>query len=110
MPSPCVENRIENLSKSFGSRHVLNGIDLEVRSGEMLAIVGGSGNGKSTLLRQITGLDHPDEGRVLVADHESKDSPLVDLATLNTAAMESLVSPATTHSDSCVRQSPNKVP
>jgi phospholipid/cholesterol/gamma-HCH transport system ATP-binding protein len=90
MPSPCVEIRIENLSKSFGSRHVLNGVDLEVRSGEMLAIVGGSGNGKSTLLRQVTGLDHPDEGRVLVADHESRDSPLVDLATLNTAGMESL--------------------
>jgi phospholipid/cholesterol/gamma-HCH transport system ATP-binding protein len=90
MPSPSVEIRIENLSKSFGSRHVLNGIDLEVRSGEMLAIVGGSGNGKSTLLRQIIGLDHPDQGRVLVADHESKDSPLVDLAILNTAGMESL--------------------
>jgi phospholipid/cholesterol/gamma-HCH transport system ATP-binding protein len=74
----------------FGSHRVLDGINLEVRSGEMLAIVGGSGNGKSTLLRQIIGLDHPDRGRVLVADHESDGSPLVDLATLNTAGMESL--------------------
>jgi phospholipid/cholesterol/gamma-HCH transport system ATP-binding protein len=90
MPSPSVEIRIENLSKSFGSRRVLNGVNLEVRSGEMVAIVGGSGNGKSTLLRQIIRLDHPDGGRVLVADHESDGSPLVNLATLNTAGMESL--------------------
>ena len=90
MPSPGVEIRIENLYKSFGSRPVLDGINLEVRTGEMLAIVGGSGNGKSTLLRLITGLDHPEQGRVLVADHESQGSPLVDLATLNTAGMERL--------------------
>lgn len=90
MPSPSIEIRIENLYKSFGSRRVLDGINLEVRSGEMLAIVGGSGNGKSTLLRQIIGLDHPDRGRVLVSDHESEGSPLVDLATLNAAGMESL--------------------
>jgi ABC-type histidine transport system ATPase subunit len=56
MPQPCVEIRIENLHKSFGNHRVLDGINLEVRSGEIIAIVGGSGNGKSTLLRQI-GLD-----------------------------------------------------
>jgi phospholipid/cholesterol/gamma-HCH transport system ATP-binding protein len=90
MPQPCVEILIQNLHKSFGSHRVLDGINLEVGTGNMIAIVGGSGNGKSTLLRQITGLDHPDEGRVFIADHESKDSPLVDLATLNTAGMENL--------------------
>src|SRR5580704_432837 len=90
MATSSVEIRIDNLHKSFGSRRVLNGVNLEVRSGEMVAIVGGSGNGKSTLLRQIIRLDHPDGGRVLVADHESDGSPLVDLATLNTAGMESL--------------------
>ena len=90
MASSGVEIRIENLHKSFGSRRVLDGVNLEVRSGELIAIVGGSGNGKSTLLRQIVGLDHPDDGRVLVADHEFTDSRLVDLATLKTAGMESL--------------------
>jgi phospholipid/cholesterol/gamma-HCH transport system ATP-binding protein len=90
MASPGVEIQIENLYKSFGSRNVLDGINLEVRRGEMVAIVGGSGNGKSTLLRLTIGLDHPDRGRVLVADHEAAGSPLVDLATLNAAGMESL--------------------
>src|ERR1700752_4424649 len=90
MPSPGVEIRVENLYKSFGSRRGLEGINLAVRSGEMIAVVGGSGKGKSTLLRQIIGLDHPDRGRVLVADHESDGSPLVDLATLKPAGMESL--------------------
>jgi len=90
MATSSVEIRIDNVRKSFGSRRVLDGVNLEVRSGEMIAVVGGSGNGKSTLLRQIIGLDHPDGGQDLVADHESKNSPLVDLATLNTAGMESL--------------------
>src|SRR6202161_2045813 len=90
MPQPCVEILIQNLHKSFGSHRVLDGINLEVGTGNMIAIVGGSGNGKSTLLRQIIGLDHPDEGRVCVADHESKDSPLIDLAKVKTAGMESL--------------------
>ena len=88
--SPALEIRIENLYKSFGSRCVLDGITLEVHRGEMIAIVGGSGNGKSTLLRHIIGLDQPERGRVLVANHESVGSPLVDLANLNATGMESL--------------------
>jgi phospholipid/cholesterol/gamma-HCH transport system ATP-binding protein len=88
--SPAVEVRIENLYKSFGSHRVLDGINLEVYCGEMIALVGGSGSGKTTLLRHIIGLDQPDRGRVLIADHESEGSPLVDLATLNAAGMESL--------------------
>src|SRR5437016_13337177 len=54
--SRSVEIRIESLYKSFGSHHVLDGINLEVHRGEMIAIVGGSGSGKTTLLRHIIGL------------------------------------------------------
>jgi phospholipid/cholesterol/gamma-HCH transport system ATP-binding protein len=57
--------RIENISKGFGQRKVLQGVSLEVREGETLVIMGGSGCGKSTLLRIITGLLEPDEGQAL---------------------------------------------
>jgi len=80
---PRVEIHVVNLEKSFGSHRVLDGISLEVVCGEMIAIVGESGSGKTTLLRLIVGLEQPDRGRILLADHESAGSPLVDLAALD---------------------------
>ncbi len=66
---PGLENkevliRVKGLRKCFGSRWVLNGIDLEVRRGEILVIMGGSGCGKSTLLRHLIGALAPTEGTV----------------------------------------------
>jgi sulfonate transport system ATP-binding protein len=58
--------KILGLKKAFGGQQVLQGLDLEIRPGEFLAIVGRSGCGKSTLLRLIAGLERPTEGRVLV--------------------------------------------
>lgn len=55
-----------NIHKSFGSNHVLRGIDLQVKSGEVLCIIGPSGSGKSTLLRCINYLETPDSGEVIV--------------------------------------------
>ncbi|MCU0430922.1 MAG: ABC transporter ATP-binding protein [Cytophagaceae bacterium] len=55
-----------NIHKSYGSIPILNGIDLEVTKGEVVAIVGPSGAGKSTLLQIIGTLDKPDRGSLLI--------------------------------------------
>ena len=55
---------IEGLSKSYGSNHVLRDLSFEVRRGESLIILGRSGVGKSVALRQLNGLEEPDEGQV----------------------------------------------
>lgn len=58
---------IEGLQKSFGAKHVLRGIDLRVARGESLVVIGGSGTGKSVLLKCILGLVPPDAGLIRVA-------------------------------------------
>jgi len=57
---------LEQVHKSFGPKQVLRGIDLSVDSGESLVIIGGSGTGKSVLLKCILGLVHPDRGTILL--------------------------------------------
>ncbi len=56
--------KIEKLEKSFGDLHVLKGIDLEIRKGEVVCIIGASGSGKSTLLRCINLLEEADSGNI----------------------------------------------
>lgn len=63
-PASGVAVSAQGLSKSFGAQKVLNGLHLDVRPGEFLAIVGRSGCGKSTLLRLLAGLEEPDSGDV----------------------------------------------
>ncbi|MEN9822910.1 MAG: hypothetical protein RLZ04_1336 [Actinomycetota bacterium] len=60
--------RISGVCRSFGSTEVLRGIDLEVAPGEVAAVVGPSGGGKTTLLRLVAGFDLPDAGRIWVDD------------------------------------------
>jgi phospholipid/cholesterol/gamma-HCH transport system ATP-binding protein len=60
--------KLENISKSFGDRLILDDISLSVGEHEILAIIGPSGCGKSTLLRVISGLESPDSGKVCLAD------------------------------------------
>jgi phospholipid/cholesterol/gamma-HCH transport system ATP-binding protein len=56
----------ENIHKSFGSNHVLRGVNLTVEPGESMVIIGGSGTGKSVLIKTVLGLVQPDKGRILV--------------------------------------------
>ena len=73
--------RLENLSKRYSPDRpaILDGINLELRHGEYLAVMGESGVGKSTLLNLLAGLDQPDSGRVLLEG--------VDLSTLDDDAV-----------------------
>ena len=57
---------IINLHKSFGDHHVLRGVNLTVEKGESMTVIGGSGSGKSVLIKHIIGLLFPDKGRVIV--------------------------------------------
>lgn len=58
--------RIEDLYKRFGSKAVLAGLSLTIEHGETMVVIGGSGTGKSVLLKHVIGLMKPDSGRIVV--------------------------------------------
>ncbi|MQA25748.1 MAG: ATP-binding cassette domain-containing protein [Micromonosporaceae bacterium] len=64
---------IRGLNKSFGSLHVLRGIDLTVSTGDVVCVIGPSGSGKSTLLRCVNLLEQPESGTVLVGGVDLTD-------------------------------------
>ena len=66
MSDALVMISIRNLKKSFGDLHVLKGIDLDVRRGEKVVVLGPSGSGKSTMLRCINALEDADSGTITV--------------------------------------------
>ena len=57
---------VKNLKKSFGELEVLKGIDFSLEKGDVMAVIGSSGNGKTTLLRCINFLETPNEGEIIV--------------------------------------------
>jgi phospholipid/cholesterol/gamma-HCH transport system ATP-binding protein len=61
---------LDNVRKSFGPKHVLNGINLSVPRGHSLVVIGGSGTGKSVMLKCILGIIQPDQGSIRVAGEE----------------------------------------
>src|SRR6266705_3208713 len=63
-PSPMIAVRV--LTKKIGQQEILRGIDLEVSTGETLAIIGRSGGGKSVLLKHLVGLMQPDTGEIWI--------------------------------------------
>ena len=70
---------VDGLHKAFGPKQVLRGLSLNVERGETLVVLGGSGSGKSVLLKHINGLLRPDDGRVIVDG--------ADISTLDEAAL-----------------------
>ncbi len=67
---PDIVIRVRNLVTRFGPQVLHDGLDLDVRSGEVLGVVGGSGSGKSVLLKSIIGLLRPASGSIKVLDRE----------------------------------------
>lgn len=57
---------LKNVCKSFGSKHVLNNLSLDIYKGESLVVIGGSGTGKSVMLKCILGLLHPEKGEIFI--------------------------------------------
>ncbi|MEA4891169.1 MAG: amino acid ABC transporter ATP-binding protein [Peptococcaceae bacterium] len=76
---------VTDLHKSFGSHHVLKGINLNVAKGSVVCIIGPSGSGKSTLLRCMNLLETPDKGHVLIDGVDITD-PRQDINVLRTEA------------------------
>ena len=65
--------RFEDVHKSFGEKKVLSGISFDVHRGETMVVLGGSGSGKSVLIRHIIGLHRPDRGHVFVDGEDIVD-------------------------------------
>lgn len=62
---------LSNVHKSFGSKRVLQGVDLNVQTGRSMVIIGGSGTGKSVMLKCVLGIIRPDSGSILIDGRES---------------------------------------
>ncbi len=62
---------LHNVKKSFGDKHVLNGINLEVPAGKSLVVIGGSGTGKSVMIKCVLGIMKPEEGSIKVDGQET---------------------------------------
>ena len=67
---------VVDLEKQFGDTAALRGVNLEIRAGELMALLGPSGSGKTTLLRVIAGLEIPNSGRVLFGDIDATRIPV----------------------------------
>ncbi|HEU4519384.1 MAG TPA: ATP-binding cassette domain-containing protein, partial [Microvirga sp.] len=67
---------VAGITKDFGDAAALSDVDLQIRTGELVALLGPSGSGKTTLLRVIAGLEIPDRGRVLFGNEDATAIPV----------------------------------
>lgn len=65
-----VKLQLSGVTKAFGKKKVLQGIDLAVPQGKSMVVIGGSGTGKSVMIKSVLGIIHPDEGSILVDGQE----------------------------------------
>ena len=70
--------RVENVSKRFGEFQALEPINLDIKSGSLVALLGPSGSGKSTLLRVIAGLEQPDTGKIYISAQDATTKSVQD--------------------------------
>jgi len=78
LPEPVLS--VENITKSYGPIRALDGVSLQVASGEFVALLGANGAGKSTLMQLLTGLFTPDEGAITVLGHDMRRHAIEALA------------------------------
>jgi putrescine transport system ATP-binding protein len=67
--------KIEGIAKRYGTVQAVDGVDLEIARGELFALLGGSGCGKTTLLRLLAGLETPDSGRIVIDGQDMTGVP-----------------------------------
>jgi ABC-2 type transport system ATP-binding protein len=72
--------RVENVVKTYGTRRALDQVSLTVAAGEFVALLGANGAGKSTLIQLLTGLFTPDEGKIVVLEHDLRSDAVAALA------------------------------
>lgn len=83
----CMLLRLNNITKSFFGTKVLDGINFELYSGEVHAIIGENGAGKSTLIKTIAGVYQPDDGEIYIEDEKVKISSVQDAQKLGIATI-----------------------
>lgn len=81
-PDPRWHIQVRNLNKTFGPQHVLRGVDLDVERGKINIVIGGSGQGKSVLMKHLMGLMKPDAGHIYVDGEDIVDKNEVELGRL----------------------------
>ncbi|NDD25077.1 MAG: ATP-binding cassette domain-containing protein, partial [Betaproteobacteria bacterium] len=77
--------KLENLARHFGGIKAVDGIDFEVKRGEILGLIGPNGSGKSTTVNLVAGLYKPSAGRVIYEGHDIQDLPPHERANLGIA-------------------------